>query len=337
MLFESVSYARAGLLGNPSDGYYGKTIAFAIRDFPVTVTIYESPEVEFELADVDGHVFGSLGELVDSIQHFGYYGGVRLMKATAKVFADYCRESGIDLPRRSFTVRYRSSIPRLVGLGGSSAICTAMFKALMRFYDVRDRIPKEMVPTLCWQAESQELGISCGMQDRVVQIYDGVVFMDFERRHFERRRHGRYTSIEPEQLPNLYLAYDPARAEFSGIYHRKLANLASADRDRVMAAMNEFADLAQRGYDALLAGRPGEIHALVDANFDLRNRVFAVAELNARMVAEARKTGASAKFAGSGGAIVGTYEDDRVYEALCDRLTAIGCRVIRPVIAPASP
>ena len=27
------TYARAGLLGNPSDGYYGKTISIIVRNF----------------------------------------------------------------------------------------------------------------------------------------------------------------------------------------------------------------------------------------------------------------------------------------------------------------
>src|SRR5260370_1435760 len=32
-MIETYAYARAGLLGNPSDGYYGKTISFLVRDF----------------------------------------------------------------------------------------------------------------------------------------------------------------------------------------------------------------------------------------------------------------------------------------------------------------
>jgi glucuronokinase len=337
MLLQTTSYARAGLLGNPSDGYFGKTIAFAIRDFRVDLTLYESPDIEFLPGDVDGNVFADLGQLVDTVQHYGYYGGIRLVKAVTKVFAEHCRSHGIPLPRRNFTVRYASTIPRLVGLGGSSAICTAMVKALMRFYEVGDAIPKHVTPTLCWQAERDELGIVCGMQDRVIQVYDGVVFMDFEREYFEKNGFGRYTSLDPGKLPRLYLAYDPARAEFSGIYHRKLANAVAADRVRLEAAMREFADIAQQGYDAIQAGQLDRLPALVNANFDLRNRVFKVAEANARMVYEARKTGASAKFAGSGGAIVGTYEDDAMFEGLTRQLAGIGCATIRPVIAPAAP
>ena len=334
MLLQTVSYARAGFLGNPSDGYFGKTLAFAVQDFQVTVTLYESPEIEFLPGDVDENVFPSLDRLVHTVQHYGYYGGVRLVKAVAKVFAEYCRAQGITLPERNFSVRYTSTVPRLVGLGGSSAICTAMFKALLRFFEIGERIPKAVLPTLCWRAERDELGIHCGMQDRVIQIYNGVVFMDFEREHFEQNGYGRYQYLEARLMPRLYLAYDPDRAEFSGIYHRKLAETAVREQERVAAAMTEFAALAQAGFEAIQSGQLEKIPALVNANFDLRNRVFQVSEANARMVHEARQTGASAKFAGSGGAIVGTYEDDAMYAALHRRLAGIGCTTIRPLIAP---
>ena len=51
------------------------------------------------------------------------------------------------------------------------------------------------------------------------------------------------------------------------------------------------------------------------------------------MVMAARATGASAKFAGSGGAIVGTYEDESQFARLSAALSAIGCQTIRPEIA----
>ena len=96
--------------------------------------------------------------------------------------------------------------------------------------------------------------------------------------------------------------------------------------------MSEFADIAQRGRDALLAGRTDELPSLVNANFDLRDRIFNVAPANRRMVMTARSTGASAKFAGSGGAIVGTYEDETQFTRLAKALTEIGCQTIKPTI-----
>ena len=57
-----------------------------------------------------------------------------------------------------------------------------------------------------------------------------------------------------------------------------------------------------------------------------------LSEENRRMVMVARNAGASAKFAGSGGAIVGTYEDDSHFERLSAALSEIGCRTLKPAI-----
>ena len=331
MLIKTTSYARAGLLGNPSDGYFGKTISFAFSNFSAELTMYETPELGFVPGEVDDATFNSPDELLRDIQLFGYYGGIRLMKAVAKLFFLYCRDHGIEIPRKNFTVRYTSNIPRLVGLSGSSAICTAMLKALQQFYGVE--VPLEYAPTLCLEAERDELGIQCGLQDRVIQMYEGCVFMDFEKTLVESSGHGRYERIDPALLPNLYVAYDPQRAEVSGKYHKKLRVLFEEKKPDILAAMSEFADIAQRGRDALLAGRTDELPALVNANFDLRDRIFNVAPANRRMVMTARSAGASAKFAGSGGAIVGTYEDEAQFTRLASALAEIGCQTIKPTIS----
>ena len=54
------------------------------------------------------------------------------------------------------------------------------------------------------------------------------------------------------------------------------------------------------------------------------------------MVMTARKCGASAKFAGSGGAIVGTYADEAQFAQLKADLEAIGTVVLKPTIATAA-
>jgi glucuronokinase len=55
------------------------------------------------------------------------------------------------------------------------------------------------------------------------------------------------------------------------------------------------------------------------------------------MVATARSVGASAKFTGSGGAIIGTYDDEAMLLALRRALGAIRVDVVVPSIAPALP
>ena len=142
-----------------------------------------------------------------------------------------------------------------------------------------------------------------------------------------------YERLDVSLLPNVYVAYDANRAEESGKAHsavRRRFENRSAD---VISAMSEFADIAQKGRDALVAGRTDLIAPLVNANFDLRARIFDIAEENRRMVMTARSTGASAKFAGSGGAIVGTFENDDHFRVLSSALRTIGCTTIRPSIA----
>jgi glucuronokinase len=139
--------------------------------------------------------------------------------------------------------------------------------------------------------------------------------------------------MNPQVLPKLYIAYDTRRAEISGVYHQKLRVLFEEKKPDIMAAMSEFAGLAQCAYDALSTEHPERLPALLNANFDLRDRIFNVSEANRNMVFTARSTGCSAKFAGSGGAIVGTYEDDAQFVRLVDALTSIGCSTIKPSFA----
>ena len=324
------SFARAGFLGNPSDGYFGKTVSFAFSNFGVELSLTESSRLRFVPGEVDDATFDSPEQLVRDLRLYGYYGGIRLLKAVTKRFWEYCQKEGKPLPKRNFTAEYKINIPRLVGLSGSSAICSAMLKALERFYEVE--IPLETAPTICLEAEKEELRINCGFQDRVIQMYNGLVFMDFDKIHLESHGYGRYERLSPSLLPNLYVAYDPNRAEESGKAHKKVKKLFEQKSPNVLSAMSEFADIAQKGRDALIAGRKEMLSSLIDANFDLRDSIFNVSEENRRMITVARSVGASAKFAGSGGAIVGTYEDDAQFERLASVLSEIGCKTLKPVI-----
>ena len=80
--------------------------------------------------------------------------------------------------------------------------------------------------------------------------------------------------------------------------------------------MGEWAGMALEMRKALEQGAPNRIRELINANFDLRRRIYAIHPDNIAMVEAARSTGASAKFTGSGGAIVGTYEGEDMFAAL---------------------
>ena len=98
----------------------------------------------------------------------------------------------------------------------------------MRFYglSLSDlKIAKDEFPTIILDVERKELGISAGLQDRVVQTYEGLVYMDFTSGPFIRAGPfpttvgGIYTHIDPALLPPLYLAYNVNVGGDSGGVH----------------------------------------------------------------------------------------------------------------------
>ncbi len=324
------AYARAGLVGNPSDGYFGKTISFIIRNFAATVTL--EPSEQFEIVPTEGDLcrFDSIPAFMRDVKLMGYYGGMRLMKASVKKFHDYFASQHTPLKDGNFTLKFASTIPRLVGMSGSSAIVVATFRALMQFYNVQ--LPKQLMPTLVLSTEKDELGITAGLQDRVIQTYEGMVYMDFDKAHVQQHGFGRYEELRPATAVPLYVAFDPQRAEISDVTHRNLRALyENGDRD-VVSAMSKYRDLTDRGRDALLAGDWKTLHQVTDENFELRKTIMPIAPENQRMIDVARAAGGSAKFAGSGGAICGVYHGEAMFEQLSQALSKIGCTTIKPRI-----
>ncbi|KAL0716623.1 hypothetical protein Bca4012_065945 [Brassica carinata] len=113
---------------------------------------------------------------LNRLENEGYYGGVRLLMAICKVFRNYCKDNAIHLHQRNFTLSYDTNIPRQTGLSGSSAIISAALSCLLDFYNVRHLIKLQVRPNLVLSAE-KELGIVAGRQDRVAQVYGGLVHM----------------------------------------------------------------------------------------------------------------------------------------------------------------
>ena len=132
-----------------------------------------------------------------------------------KRFYDYCQEAGIKLPNRNCTISYHTNIPSQVGLAGSSAIITACLRALMQFYEVK--IPLPIQPNLILSVENRELGISAGLQDRVVQAYEGLVYMDFDRDYMQQQGHGRYER-RSITLPLVYMCLSRWLSEGSEVF-----------------------------------------------------------------------------------------------------------------------
>ncbi|MBI1748394.1 MAG: GHMP kinase [Acidobacteria bacterium] len=328
-LIKEKAYARAGLLGNPSDGYNGKTISLIVKNFRAEVVLYEWPELEIILTRQDRCLFSNMAGLVEDVRLHGYYGGLRLIKAAIKKFAEYCDRHNIRLADQNFSIRYDSDIPRQVGLAGSSALITATMRALMRFYDVS--IAKEILPGLILAVEVEEIGIAAGLQDRVIQVYEGVVYMDFAEPLLRAHGHGHYEPLDASCLPPLYIAYRTDLSESSDVFHNNIRQRFLQGDPAVISALHEIAELAGQGRACLLSRDYSTLGELMNKNFDARRRIYNLSPRNIRMVELARSLGASAKFAGSGGAVIGIYRDETMYERLRQAFKEEQCEILKPI------
>ena len=93
------------------------------------------------------------------------------------------------------------------------------------------------------------------------------------------------------------------------------------------------APVAASAREALLDRDVERLGRLMDENFDTR-RLYNLPSWQVQIVETARCCGASARFAGSGGAIIGTYRDETMFEQLGHELGALDSRVIRPQVLP---
>ncbi|XP_071806247.1 uncharacterized protein [Asterias amurensis] len=311
--YTAEAYARVGLMGNPSDGFHGKTISLSVANFWAEVTIKESQKLMLVPHPLnDPTEFGSLGDLHGISRKEGYLGGLRLLQATCKKFYQYCTEQGIALPKRNFTLKYDTNIPRQVGLAGSSAIVTATLKCLMHFFDLTDSdLPRPLQPQFILNVEVDELFINAGLQDRVIQVYEGLVFMNFSEAIMGSKGHGDYQRIDFDLVPPLWLAYIRNPSD-SGKIHSNIRQRFDSGDAEVVAGMQKFAELTDQAREALEGHDIPRLCDLMNSNFDLRRRLYGdkvLGDENLQMIELARKFGSSAKFSGSGGAVIGICPD----------------------------
>jgi glucuronokinase len=375
------AFGRVGLLGNPSDGYGGKTISLIVPNFAAEVTLRPSERLEIVVAGEPREEARSLEDVRRSVAAHGYYGGQRLVLAAIKRFLDYCDAEGLkrgqtlsgEAPPKGqtpfqtapfqtaeeqaagsslrladgyglneeggesgkpgascFRFEVRSTIPRLVGLAGSSAIVTATIRALAAAHGVE--IPPHLLASLVLSAERDELGIPAGLQDRVVQAYEGLVAMDFSPAAMQSEldlRYGRYQPLPLDNLPPIYLAYSLAGSEPTEVVHNNLRQRYERGEPAVLAAMQEWAALAEAGKSAIATRDWEQLDQLMNRNFDLRRAVCPLNPRHVAMVEAARSVGCSAKFSGSGGAIVGTYRTPADLAALRTALEPLACQVVQ--------
>ncbi len=288
----SVAHARVALAGNPSDGYGGAVVACTLADLGVQTVARAAPAIE----------------IVPNSE---------LVRATIARFA---RDLHAAAARTE--VSWSTSIPREVGLGGSSAIVIATLRSLCALYGVR--LAEGEMAELALAVEVEELGITAGLQDRVAQCFGGVTFMDFDPEHRS------YERLDPKRMPPLVVAWRSEAAAESGTVHAPLRERYERGEPVVVDALRELGRLGRAARAAIASGDNDELARCVDQSFDARQRMLTLDLLHVEMIACARSCGASANYAGSGGAIVAVCVNPSHRTRVERELRSVGCQTLVP-------
>ena len=84
--------------------------------------------------------------------------------------------------------------------------------------------------------------MAAGLQDRVIQSYEGVVYMDFAREWMEATGHGKYERLEPTLLGDVYVAYRTSLSEGTEVFHNNVRERWRNQDPEVVAAMLDLID-----------------------------------------------------------------------------------------------
>jgi glucuronokinase len=327
------AYARAGLLGNPSDQYRGKAIAVPVCNFAARVILEEADAFSVAVSRDEGLDGASFREVALRLRERGCYETDRLIRAALRGFALHWPEWEAlpdDDPRLRFRLRCETTIPRQAGLAGSSALVIAALRALAGWFQVP--VEPLVLAKLALSAETRDLGIQAGPMDRIVQAHATPLVMDF-REPWEAASH---RPLDPAALPPLFLVWDPHPGRPSGIVHADVRLRWLAGDPDVRAAMKVFPRLVDEGVACLGRGDWPGFKKLVDRNFDTRAAVFDLSERDLRLVRIGRERGAAVKLCGSGGAVVGVLDSERDFPAVASAYEAAGFRALRPALRPES-
>jgi glucuronokinase len=299
-------------------------IGFPVRNFEATVTVGPSHVTSVDAGGEPIRLSGS-GWPSDAD------GLERLVLAAFRRFStDVCDLSSASrkpgTPPVGLALQGSTTIPRQVGLAGSSGIIIATLRALSRYSGV-SITPFDMAE-MALAIEVDDLGIAAGPLDRVIQSYESFMLLELR----PPRTPGHYRPLDLSLLPPTLIAWTGTAGRPSDVTHSDLRERWERGDADVLAVVEELRSLVDRGLGFLEAGDRRAFADAVDRNFELRVSVTDVTEADAEMVQIARTVGAAAKLCGSGGAVVAVPRPGVDLQALEARYEEAGYHTVRPRI-----
>lgn len=315
-MIRSSAPARAGIVGNPTDGYGGSVLSASL-ELRATVVIQRAAETRL--------VVGEHEAIVRDRSDLALVGD----------HTDVARAVLQRLPEAlecgPFHLRATTEIPMRAGLSGSTAILVGILGGILRLLG-RD-LSRYEIAELARAIEFDVMKIVCGFQDQYMTVFGGLNYLDFRDKEPSASGPRVYATVESlagvAPLPPLLLANTGVQRHSGGV-HRPLRERWLEGEPAVVHGYERIARLAREAKVALLAGDWERLGAIMDENHAIQRDLGGSGEANERLIAVARAAGAlGAKLAGAGhgGTIIALHEN---LDELAQVLTEAGAaRILR--------
>jgi len=301
---------RAGVVGNPTDGYGGTVISCSTL-----------PRARVELT-VGGE--GLTASIADQTKTFGP------SAADFELADDYfdCLRAVVQYMQIydfAATIDVTTKIPVQAGLAGSTAVLAALVAAVHEAFD-KTLSPYHLAETVR-TIELHYLKIQCGYQDQYMAVFGGLNYMDFrQKEHYRPLDRELFASVEPlapfvDELP--FVVAHTGRQRTSGTVLRPIRERWLEGDPEVRDGYERAAELARLGKRAFIEKSWKQLGRLMNENHRIQQKLGASGEANDRLIQVALRAGAlGAKLAGAGGGgtIIALAPDgqDRLKNALTE-------------------
>jgi len=269
---------RAGIVGNPTDGYGGSVISCSLRE-RATVTIREADELTLRIGERSCRLRGRedfrlAGDRFDC---------VRAVMTYMRLF---------DRPMH---IEIDTEIPVSAGLAGSTAILTSLMAALRRFLGMPDAEPHLLAETVR-TVELNFLEIQCGYQDQYMTVFGGLNYMDFrDKERYRDLRREVFATIEnlAPHVPELpFVLVHTGKQRVSGHVLRPIRERWEEGDPEVVQGYRRIGELARQAKRALIEGNWPLLARLMSENHRINDHYIQMAMDFGAM---------AAKLAGAGG------------------------------------
>jgi galactokinase/mevalonate kinase-like predicted kinase len=319
-MIHSSAPGRAGLLGNPTDGYGGTVISHSLAErATVTMTPAEST-----LLDVCGH-----RETIRSPEDLQLNGcHTDVAKAVLTMFESAVLE-------RPFHLQATTSVPMQAGLAGSTAMITAILGAVLRLLEID--LNRYQIAETTRKIEFETMRVTCGFQDQYMAAFGGLNCMDFRGKDpFSTHEEPVFAMVEPlapfvGELP-IVLANTGVQHHSGSVHHGLRSRWMNGD-EPVVSGYLRITELAREGKKALLNGDWECLGQAMNENHAIQRSLGGSGEANEHLIAAALAAGAwGAKLAGAGhgGTILALHPDPEYVAQKLEKAGAARTLRVRP-------